>query len=84
MPVEEPHVWCSQDSVVFLSGQQGNLSSSTRLLGRVFQHFDQASTVCVWPHVLAFIQATLELQGLFLAQICIILMIEKHKMTECL
>lgn len=69
--------------MMFLSGQQGNLSpSSTRLLGRVLQHFGQAGTVCVWPHVLALMQVTLELQGLFLAKVCIILVIEKHKMTE--
>jgi len=72
------------------SGQRGNLfSRATRLLGRVLQHFGRALTVVagtasVWPQILACTQASSGLPGWFLAKVCSILMVEKHKMAACL
>lgn len=75
-------------TVCWLSGQEGNFfSRATKLLGRVLQPFGRALTegaghAGLWLQKSACARSSSELQGLFLAQVCSILMIKKHKMAE--
>lgn len=77
-------MWDRQGGLlIILSGQQSNLfPRATRLLGRS-QHFGGALTVAggppyAWPQI----PASSELPGLFLAEVCSILVVEKHEMAE--